>query len=508
MNENLADEAASVKAYEELMAAKTKEVNALSKSIEEKLSRTVEVGVQIAEMKEDLGDNADSLGGDKAFLKDLEKNCDSKAAIHEEEKKMRADEILALAETIKILNDDDALDLFKSTLPSPSSSFAQIQVSASALRSQAGAMLAEVRNRLPAGSKGRVHLDFITLALRGKKAGFEKVLKLIDELVESLKTEQQDDDQKKEYCAAQFDESDDQKKSLERKMSDLETNAAEMKENIATLTEEIAALKAGIVALDKSVAEATEQRKAENAEYKELMANNGAAKKVILFAKNRLNKFYNPALYKPPPKRELSREDRISVNLGGTPPPTAAPGGIAGTGISPGFMQLSVRREAPAPPPETMKAYTKKSEESNGVTAMMDLLVKDLDKEMTEAEAGEKAAQEDYEKTMSDSAKKRAADSKSLADKEGAKADLQSSLEQTNTEHASTAKELMATEKYIQSLHGECDWLLQYFDVRKQALSDEIDSLGKAKAVLSGADYSLLQRGSRSRARKFLRHTD
>merc|ERR1711920_1189983 len=104
--------------------------------------------------------------------------------------------------------------------------------------------------------------------------------------------------------------------------------------------------------------------------------------------------------------------------------------------------------------------------------------------------------------------KKRAADSKSLADKEGAKADLQSSLEQTNTEHASTAKELMATEKYIQSLHGECDWLLQYFDVCKQALSDEIDSLGKAKAVLSGADYSLLQRGSRSRARKFLRHTD
>merc|ERR1712060_1007220 len=136
----------------------------------------------------------------------------------------------------------------------------------------------------------------------------------------------------------------------------------------------------------------------------------------------------------------------------------------------------------------------------------IDLLGKDLDKEMTEAETGEKAAQEDYEKTMSDSAKKRAADSKSLADKEGAKADLQSSLEQTNSEHAATTKELMATEKYIQSLHGECDWLLQYFDVRKQARSDEIDSLGKAKDVLSGADYSLLQRSSRSRARKFLRH--
>merc|ERR1711933_199844 len=101
---------------------------------------------------------------------------------------------------------------------------------------------------------------------------------------------------------------------------------------------------------------------------------------------------------------------------------------------------------------------------------------------------------------------KRAADAKSLADKEGAKADMQSSLEQTTEEHAATTKDLMATDKYIQSLHGECDWLLKYFDARKQARSDEIDSLGKAKDVLSGADYSLLQRSSRSRARKFLRH--
>ena len=41
--------------------------------------------------------------------------------------------------------------------------------------------------------------------------------------------------------------------------------------------------------------EATEQRKEENAEYKELMAGNGAAKELILFAKNRMNKFYNPS---------------------------------------------------------------------------------------------------------------------------------------------------------------------------------------------------------------------
>merc|ERR1719265_538867 len=124
---------------------------------------------------------------------------------------------------------------------------------------------------------------------------------------------------------------------------------------------------------------------------------------------------------------------------------------------------------------------------------MIDLLVKDLDKEMTVAKAEEKDAQGDYEQMMSDSSEKRAGDSKNLADKEGALADMQASLEKDTEAKASTTKELGATLQYIQSLHNECDWLLQYFEVRKEARTSEIDALGKAKAVLSGADFSLVQ---------------
>merc|ERR1719221_1731698 len=113
------------------------------------------------------------------------------------------------------------------------------------------------------------------------------------------------------------------------------------------------------------------------------MASDSAAKELLGFAKNRLNKFYNPRLYKAPPKVELSAEDRIFVNQGGTPPPTQAPGGIAGTGIS-AFAQV-----APPPPPEAVGAYKKKSSENSGVLQMIDLLVQDLDKEMTEAETAE-----------------------------------------------------------------------------------------------------------------------
>merc|ERR1712050_379809 len=138
-------------------------------------------------------------------------------------------------------------------------------------------------------------------------------------------------------------------------------------------------------------------------------------------------------------------------------------------------------------------AYAKKAEESTGEIAMIDLLIKDLDKEMTEAESEEKEAQADYETMMQVSAEKRTADTTSLTEKSATKADVEADLQAHHEEKASAEKELMATLKYISSLHAECDWLLQYFDVRKEARAGEIDSLAKAKAVLSGADYSLVQ---------------
>merc|ERR1711957_1106959 len=145
------------------------------------------------------------------------------------------------------------------------------------------------------------------------------------------------------------------------------------------------------------------------------------------------------------------------------------------------------------PAPEAPKEFKKKGEESNGIIAMIDLLIKDLDKEMTEAEFTEKDAQGDYKTFMSDSSSKRAEDSKMLTDKEGTKADLQASLQENGAAKESAFKELMATEEYISSLHADCVWLIKYFDIRAEARANEIDAMQKAKAVLSGADYSLLQ---------------
>jgi len=489
-----AAETKAIKEYEELMAAKKAEVAALTKAIEEKLGRIGELAVSIAEMKNDLGDNEASLMEDKQFLADLQTGCATKTKEWEVIVATRAEELTALAETIKVLNDDDALELFKKTLPTPS--LVQITMPGMEMRTRA---LSLIELAQKAGNRNP-HMDFIAMALKGKKIGFEKVIAMIDDMVATLKKEQSDDESKKEYCALEFDNSDDKKKSLEKTIKDEEATITDVSEAIATFKDEISALKASISALDKSVADATAQRKDEHATYQELMATDSAAKEVLKFAENRLNKFYNPKLYVAPAKRELSAEDTIATGMGGTMAPTAPPAGIAGTGITV-FAQLQARnidKVAPPPPPETFGPYSKKTEESSGVMAMMALLIKDLEKEMTEATTTEKDSQADYEAMMKDSAEKRATDSKSLADKSSALADAEADLESHNSAKASAGKELMATLSYIASLHAECDWLLKYFDVRKVARDSEIDALGKAKAVLSGADYSLVQAKSHS----------
>merc|ERR1712232_1214205 len=207
--EETAAEEAAIKNHEELVAAKTKEVAAHTKAIEEKTIRAGEVAVSIVNQKQDAKDTAEALEEDKAFLAELQSGCGTKEGEYNEHQKLRSEELVALAETIKILNDDDALELFKKALPTPQASFVQLTSRMSSMRARA---LAEVR----AAGQRTPGIDLIALALHGKTGGFEKVTAMIDEMVVVLQKEQGDDDKKQDYCAIEFDKSDDKKKGLEK----------------------------------------------------------------------------------------------------------------------------------------------------------------------------------------------------------------------------------------------------------------------------------------------------
>merc|ERR1719329_1142843 len=203
LTQSTADENAAIASFEELKAAKNKEINALQAAIESKMTRVGELGVKVAEMANDLEDTKEDLAESKKFLADLDVNCANKKKEWAAYQKMQGEELLALADTIKVLNDDDALELFKKTLPGSSASLLQVSVSTKAMAAKALNVLRTLRK----GTDPRV--EFLEVALRGGKAGFEKIIKLIDELVVQLKKEQKEDDAKKDYCDAEFDKTED-----------------------------------------------------------------------------------------------------------------------------------------------------------------------------------------------------------------------------------------------------------------------------------------------------------
>jgi len=505
--ELIAQEEASDSDFQGLVAAKKKEIAADTHAIETKTARVGELEVKITTLKHDLEDTSESLAEDEKMLVALKKDCAAKKTEHEAAEKMTSQELVALADTIKMLNDDDALELFKKTVPSAAASFIQLKQTPQQVREDALRVIKQAKRR---GVHG-VPLDFIALALRGKNAGFEKVIKMIDDMVVILGKDQKEDDKKKEYCAVEFDKSEDTIKVLQKETDDAGKVLAEQMDILGNTNEEIAALEAGIAELDKSVAQATETRKQEHAEYTNNLAANNAAKELIEMAKNRMNKFYNPKLYKPPPKRELSEEERITLNMGGTLAPTEPPGGIAGTGIS--FAQLKAKTDieddddmdddAPAPWDRqgADQLLQKQKEAGAGVIAMMDGIKNDLEAEITEMKMDEKHAQEDYVELMADAAEKRATDSKAVTAKEGGKAELEDEMQKAKDGKKATDGELAEANKYLAELHQDCDFLVEHYEERKEARTNELDALGKAKAVLSGADYSFLQTSQKKQLR-------
>merc|ERR1719265_446437 len=369
--------------FAEMSGAKKDEIAAASSAIETKTARSGELAVSVVNTADDIEDTTKELADMQAFMANLASMCATKKKEWDERCKVHAEEISAISEAIKILNDYDALDLFKKTLSLEQTTrkFGFLQKKAGlSVASRARALFATMDDNAP----HKAQLGLIEFSLKAKKVDFSKVLAMIDGMEAVLKEDQKNDDTQREFCDKDIAKTETEQKDAEEAIAAGEAFIEESTAESESLTDEIKTLEKEIKALDKAVAEATEQRKEEHADFLVFQQQSNAALQLIEKAKNRLNKFYRPSVYKEPPKKQLSEEERITQASGFA------------------FVQIGAY-EAPPPPPETWGAYQKKDGKSNGVMALMDMLVKELSGDLTESKHTEETSQKDYERLMSDS---------------------------------------------------------------------------------------------------------
>merc|ERR1719453_220266 len=214
VKESTAAEEEAKAGFATLTESKTQEIAAAGKAIEKKTARVGQVAVEAVQAKADLENTEDAVDEDTEFKANLAKECATKQKEWDERQKLRAQELEALSETIEMLNGDDALELFKKTLPSGGAAvLLQTGVSTQSQMHRASSLL---ENLVSLDQSHTPMLRMMLLALhRRSGGGFDKVVKMIDDMITLLSKEQADDDKKKDFCIAELNKVEGEKKELE-----------------------------------------------------------------------------------------------------------------------------------------------------------------------------------------------------------------------------------------------------------------------------------------------------
>jgi len=465
--EAMENEKAASTGYADLKAAKGEEIQIAAESIETKEKRVGELTVSISQNKDALEDAKNENADATRFLATLKKQCKEKKGAWEARLKLRNDEITAIGEAITILTEDEAVDVFKKT--SGLMQIAGPKKYGFLQRNHKASKLKRVQSIISTASQfyKNPQLDLLLYTINAKlKTGekspdFSNVVKMIENMLTVLSKEQAEDEKKKQWCTTELVKADGEERMKQEEMDSLSSTIEELADEIATLDDEVKTLQQEVTDLDKAVFMATEQRKKEHQEYADTASMTQAAIGLVEKAKNRLAKFYNPSQYKP-----------------------AAEGAV--------FVQIHEvvhHSKSDVAPPDLPEMPEYKPAHSGGVMGMMDMVIHDLESDMQEAARDEKTAQKEYVELMSESQASRAQDMKSITDKKESRSVLEEKITESKEARQMAFDELNNIHEYIAELHNSCDFIVENFDLRKEARMNEMESLKNAKAVMEGADF-------------------
>jgi len=468
--------------FTELKQAKTAEIDVNSKAIISKEKRIGTLKLSIAEAGHALEDAQEALADAQKLSANLKEECASKEKELAEKQKMRGEEMVAIGEAIKILNDDDALEVFKKALPSASlvqqskvqtyDAFIQIHSSKGVARLQTKGK-SKHRSLL---AHGEEPVDYAAEA----KGAFDTFVNvMVNNMVSVLHDEDVSDEIKKIWCANETEVNTAIKTEKSAELERLASEMEEIEDQLATLAEEIKVLGSNIQTLDKNVFEWTAQRKKEHDTFLNEFATAGTALRLIDKAMLRLEKFYSPKAYKAKAdaaKAAAMKDAGLALLSKPVEKPSADTLAIkrwqAKLGGDLDFLQLQ-------------SSSTYKKQESGGVIALMQDFKTDLKMDMQASEAEEKHATEEYIRVMEDAKETRTADSKSMSQKKKVKAELDVKLTDDKAAHALLDKELLNLELYMAKVEATCNFIMSHFTERHDGRVDEEVVLEGAKTIVT-----------------------
>jgi len=424
--------------FQHLTAAKTQEISAATKQKEMKEGQLADLQAKVAEAKESIDSSNDALDADNKFLTNLLANTKKEDEEYNARVATRSDEITALGKTLEILTADDARALFGKTI-----SFIQTGTSTAARERAENKASKQAMQRLMDVGRKNKNMALVALAVRVRLDAFTKVKAAMSKMLGALKKQQSDEYDKWEECKKEIDETEDEIKEAQENGNDLAEKHQDLKNTLAQLKTASDQLNAEVSDMEVELKKAGEARKAENALYQSSISDQRATVQILTMALDKLKNFYNS---------------------------------------KPSFLQIKAA-QAPA-----TEEYSK-NDGAGGVMQLMQKIITDAETEAQELEMGENDAQASYAVFVQDTTNSIETARKAIAEK--AKHSAAAAGEKAETEGAQIAnnEETKKLQSLLMGTHQSCDFLLKFFDVRQKARSEEMEAIGEATAILSGANF-------------------
>lgn len=437
------DEAQATSDYDALAAAKTSEIQAAKKMTVDKTAELSATEEDLANAKHDKELTIKRMEADQAFLGDLADRCAKSEAEYNTRSKDRQVEIAAVGEALKILTDDAARDNFATTL-----SFAQTHTKARVTeqaRKRVSALLATAAKRAHSEA-------LLEVATAARLDGFKEIIGMVDSMVSDLKQQMDDEVKHQDFCAKELHKNEVSQKEKKDTIEDLVATIEDLEADIETLAGEIEKLLAEDAEMKVQVKKASEDRADENKVFQQTVADQHVTQTLLAKALNKLKEVY-------------------------TAPEAEAPAEAA-----PAFVQL---KKAKASQPAQSNYETNSA--GGGVVSLITEIIKEAQSLEAEATLAEQDAQSKYEAFVADTAKALEAGQRSIAKKQEEKAAKEEARLNALADKKGNEKELASLVTYNGQLHKSCDYVMANFGTRQEARSQEMDALGQAKAILSGA---------------------
>jgi len=370
---------------------------------------------------------------------------------------MRAGEIEAINKAVSILHSDDARDMFKSSYKSQGFF---LQVTASSKSSSAGAILASAAKRSGDKRMAALAKSLETQTPNESMATgshFDEVIAAIDDMVETLKSEEEIDLENKEVC--EKDRADDTRTAVKaaRTMDERSDTVTELKNDIAEIVKTIAENVAEIKSITEELDTAQTLRNDEHTEWEAANRDDGAAAELVDRAKTVLSDFY-------------SDNGLVFVQKK--------------------KMEPVVAGEAPPPPPSTWEApYGGKTGESQGIVAILEMIHEDILKDQTKGKADEDKAEETFQSFKTNSEQQIDTLEGANTDLEGTKGQKEDDISTAKEQRGAKHDELNAVIAKINDATPSCVYNTINYPVRLENRQIEIDGLIKAKAILEGGEF-------------------